>query len=202
LLEAAMGSVPSDRPIRLDATPLGRPLYQRYGFEDEALLTRHLLPAASRGETSQARRLTADDLQLVFDQDHEVFGGNRATVLDWALTSTPQYCHVVRGGAELAHYCLGREGRLFDQIGPVVAGDADLATALVTAALAAAGSRPVIVDAFDAHDAFAASLRDLGFEPQRPLFRMCRRPGHAAPSTVVRNRPALAEFAILGPEFA
>src|SRR6266542_413649 len=42
LLEAAMGAVPPGIPIRLDATPLGRPLYQRYGFADEAGLTRHV----------------------------------------------------------------------------------------------------------------------------------------------------------------
>ena len=41
------------------------------------------------------------------------------------------------------------QGRLFDQIGPVVAGDDDIAQALVSAALAAAGDRPVAVDAFD-----------------------------------------------------
>src|SRR3990170_1402513 len=46
LLEAAMGAVPSEIPIRLDATPLGRPLYQRYGFEDESPLTRHVAEAA------------------------------------------------------------------------------------------------------------------------------------------------------------
>ena len=29
LLEAAMGAVPPQLPLRLDATPLGRPLYER-----------------------------------------------------------------------------------------------------------------------------------------------------------------------------
>ena len=35
LLEAAMGAVSPGIAIRLDPTPLGRPLYRRYGFEDE-----------------------------------------------------------------------------------------------------------------------------------------------------------------------
>ena len=47
----------------------------------------------------------------------------------------------LEGDAEPIHYCLGREGRLFDQIGPVVAGDDAIAQALVSAALAAAGDR-------------------------------------------------------------
>jgi GNAT superfamily N-acetyltransferase len=47
LLEAAMRAIPDGVPIRLDATPMGRPLYQRYGFEDEEMLTRHVAPSAA-----------------------------------------------------------------------------------------------------------------------------------------------------------
>ena len=213
LLEAAMAALPSDRPIRLDATPMGRPLYQRHGFEDEAMLTRHLLSghllsghllsaSSSRDESSPVRRLTAADLMVVSDEDHDVFGGSRKTILEWALRSAPHYGLVARGDAGLAHYCLGREGRLFDQIGPVVAGDDGIAAALVNAALASARGRPVVVDAFDSHHVFATSLRTLGFQAQRPLYRMCRRAGCAAASAGMGKRPALVEFAILGPEFA
>src|SRR5438093_13137727 len=49
LLEAAMDAVPSHVPIRLDATLLGRPLYRRYGFEDEAMLSRYV----AEGSTSR-----------------------------------------------------------------------------------------------------------------------------------------------------
>ena len=214
LLEAAMGAVPSDRPIRLDATPLGRPLYQRYGFEDEAMLTRHVISAAApppprvrrlrepRDESSRVQRLTAADLKIVTRQDNEVFGGNRDEVLEWVLNTTPQYGHIVRSDDGLAHYCLGRQGRLFDQIGPVVAGDDDIAQALMNAALTAGGGRPVVVDGFDSHSTFTAWLRACGFQIQRPLFRMCRPSGQMASSVAGRNRPALVEFAILGPEFA
>ena len=40
-----MGAVPPDLPIRLDATPLGRRLYERYGFVLESSLTRHVRSA-------------------------------------------------------------------------------------------------------------------------------------------------------------
>jgi GNAT superfamily N-acetyltransferase len=208
LLEAAMAALPSDRPIRLDATPMGRPLYQRHGFEDEAMLTRHLISGHPRSDhpardaSPPVRRLTAADLMVVTDEDNDVFGGSRKTVLEWALSGAPQYGHVVRGDAGLAHYCLGREGRLFDQIGPVVAGDDGMAAALVKAALASAGGRPVVVDAFDSHHLFTTSLRTLGFQAQRPLYRMCRRASSAAAPAGLCKRPALVEFAILGPEFA
>jgi GNAT superfamily N-acetyltransferase len=148
LLEAAMDAVPPDLRIRLDATPLGRPLYQRYGFEDEASLSRHVSDGSNRGvaPVSDAfngshgvRALTASDLEIVIERDSETFGGTRGALLDWAFHRAPQYAHVVRGDNGSIHYCLGRQGRLFDQIGPVVAGHEDIANALLNAALAAAG---------------------------------------------------------------
>ena len=209
LLEAAMDAVPSHLPIRLDATPLGRPLYQRYGFEDEATLSRHVRDAqhvvdATRADAPDAsgrrapfvRPLVDADLATVIDQDRETFGGTRSAVIEWAFRSAPQYAYAVAGDNGAINYCLGRRGRSFDQIGPVVAGDDHTAHALVSAALAAAGDTPVVVDAFDSHDAFASELRDDGFVVQRPLVRMCRR------ANLVPLQGVSQEFAIFGPEFA
>jgi GNAT superfamily N-acetyltransferase len=222
LLEAAMDAVPPNLRIRLDATPLGRPLYQRYGFEDEATLTRHVSDGSNHGVAPlsdactgacDVRPLTASDLEIVIERDSEIFGGTRAAVLDWAFHRAPQYAYVVRSDNGLIHYCLGRRGRLFDQIGPVVAGQEDIANGLVNAALAAAGDRPVAVDAFDSQTAFSAGLRRRGFFIERPLIRMCRIAESAARERSVRElAPALParhvslrrgnEFAIFGPEFA
>ena len=222
LLEAAMDAVPPNLRIRLDATPLGRPLYQRYGFDDEATLSRHVSDGSNRGGapvseafngSGDVRPLTASDLAIVIERDREVFGGTRGAVLDWAFHRAPQYAYVARGDNGLMPYCLGRQGRLLDQIGPVVAGHEDIANALVKAALAAAGDRPVAVDAFDSQAAFSAGLRSRGFFIERPLIRMCRAAASAAreqgvPALVPAFRPRLIsrsrgnEFAIFGPEFA
>ena len=208
LLEAAMSVLPAELPIRLDATPLGRPLYQRYGFEDETTLTRYALtappgPRHERGNPLQApraQRLTASDLKIVIEHDKET-GRIRGQLLKWALHRAPDYCHVVHVPDRIAQYCLGRRGRLFDQIGPVVAKDDEVADALVSAALSAAVARQVIVDVFDSQHVFAAALRRLGFEHQRPLYRMCR-PARQPAREHVTRRHALIEFAIFGPEFS
>jgi len=208
LLEAAMGAIRAELPIRLHATPLGRPLYQRHGFEDEATLTRYALtappgPRHERGNSHQpprVQRLTASDLKIVIEQDHET-SRPRGQLLEWAFDRAPDYCHVVHVHDQIAQYCLGRRGRLFDQIGPVVAKDDEVADALVGAALSAAVAGQVIVDAFDAHHAFAASLRQRGFEHQRPLYRMCR-PARQPLAASGTPRQADLEFAILGPEFS
>lgn len=202
LLEAVMDAVPSNLPIRLDATPLGRLLYQRYGFEDEVALSRHVIdaPLNPRGP-SIARLLTDVDLDEVIEQDRETFGGTRGALLEWAFHGAAQYAYVVRSDNGLIHYCLGRQGRLFDQIGPVVAGDDDIAHALVNAALAAAGDRRVAIDAFDSRSAFVAALRGDGFVVQRPLVRMCR-PADSGACGIAVSQGDICEFAILGPEFA
>jgi GNAT superfamily N-acetyltransferase len=220
LLEAAMNAVPPNLRIRLDATPLGRPLYQRHGFEVEATLSRHVNDDSNRGVSPvpdaasgsrDVRPLTPSDLEIVAERDREIFGGTRGAVLDWAFHAAPQYAYIVRRD-DGVHYCLGRQGRVFDQIGPVVAGHEDIANALVNAALAAARDRPVAVDAFDSPPGFSAGLRRCGFLIQRPLFRMCRAAAESAAGEQGMPEPAPAfpprpvspgnEFAIFGPEFA
>jgi GNAT superfamily N-acetyltransferase len=209
LLNAAMEAVPADRPIRLDATPMGRPLYRSCGFEDEALLTRQqveaarpALPSVEPEARAAAEPMTHTRLQTVIEEDGRVFGGDRRAVLRWSFDTAREYGHVLPTDRGPASYCFGRHGRLFEQIGPVVAADAAGACTLVAAALAAAEGRPVIVDAYDGHTAFTSWLRECGFRGERPLFRMRRPPAVSSGSEHERPRSALSEFAIVGPEFA
>ncbi len=132
--------------------------------------------------------------------DTHVFGGDRRRVIEWMMDGSPQYAWVAHDSFGRPQYCLGRAGLVFDQIGPVVAQDPDVAQALVGAALRHA-TRPVVVDAFDARETFTAWLRSAGFRAQRPLYRMCR-PNGARVREDAHAGSDLIEFAILGPEFA
>ena len=207
LLEAAIGAVPPGIPIRLDATPLGRPLYRRYGFEDEVRLTRHVadasrpsVDATSDRASGSSRDLTRADLPAVIARDDRVFGAHRRLLLEWALDAAGRYAQVIDTGAG-PQYCFGRPGRLFDHIGPVVAADDETAQALVAGALLAAEGRPVVVDAFDRHGGFTAWLRKRGFSVSRPLFRMRRAAREGAHAGRSGPEGAVTERAILGPEF-
>jgi GNAT superfamily N-acetyltransferase len=204
LLEHAMEAVPSDRPIRLDATPMGRRLYQRHGFEDETVLTRHVAPAvrSSRVQASAAvQSMSPEAIPEIAAHDRKVFGSNRETLLRWSLANARQYAWIARGDGP-RRYCFGRSGRLFDQIGPVVSDDVEIARTLASAALSGAGDRTVAMDVFDSRRAFTDWLASVGFEPQRPLFRM-RRPPRASPvRETVASGDEPVEYAIFGPEFA
>lgn len=202
LLEAAIGAVPTDHPVRLDATPMGRPLYQRFGFEDEGVLTRHIAAASrppladSVATTRGVRSLAAADLRAVTEIDAGVFGANRRILLEWALGGAPEYAYTIESSSTL-DYCLGRPGRLFHQIGPVVALRDQEARGLVAAAVTAAEGHDLVADVYDAYAPFAGWLRCCGFVAQRPLFRMCR--GRARDQ---RRATGPDEYMIFGPEFA
>jgi len=217
LLEAALEAVPDETPVRLDATPMGRPLYQKFGFVDETAILRCTCePVAESwggGEVSggfDARPLAVTDFAAVMPHDREVFGADRSIVLEWALDAAPAYARVIESSAAgtPAQYCFGRPGRLFDQIGPVVAANEEAARSLVEAARSCAHGKSVVIDAFEAREGFADWLRSRGFREQRPLFRMRRWPHDDERRSGVggpihrADRSPLMEFAILGPDFA
>ena len=205
LLEAAVDAVPADRPVRLDATPLGRPLYESFGFVEESTLTRFTASPAPRHDVTAdmakgVRALTAPETLAAVDR--RVFGADRSAVLQWALERCPQYARVAAPTFTRA-YCFGRRGRLFDQIGPIVAEDETTPRGLVISALMASDGRDVAIDAFDDCEPFTAWLRGWGFVPQRPLFRMCRpASGGRVTPRLVRAADGPREYAIFGPEFA
>ena len=197
LLEAALGAIPERLPIGLDATPLGRPLYEHHGFVLETSLTRNVRPAAapSTGGPGTVRPLRSADMDAVKQMDERFFGGVRPWLLERIRASAPEYAWC--GDSEdTAGYCLGRYGRLFDHVGPVVAETAQAAIALAAAAVANAQEKSVVIDAYDAHRDFTAWLQSAGFEAQRPLYRMWRGSRDVPPAV-----SPVTPFAILGPEF-
>ncbi len=204
LLEAALAAVPAGLPVRLDATEAGRSLYRRHRFQDEDRLTRLVAPAArpwhEPTRTVEVRAMTSADLPAIARRDAKVFGGTRRAAMAWALEQAPQYALMIDAPGRPPQYCIGRPGRRFDQIGPVVADSDASAAALTGAGLARAEGRAVVVDAFDARTHFGAWLHAAGFSAERPLFRMCR-PAHGSSNAAVPPG-SLHQYAILGPDFA
>jgi GNAT superfamily N-acetyltransferase len=196
LLEKALTAIRPGVPVRLDATPLGRPLYERYGFVLETSLTRHVRPAnriAPAIGAASVRPIESGDVDEIARTDRTITGGDRPALIGRIVGEAPEYAW--RSTGEGPQYCLGRYGRLFDQIGPIVANSQQTAIVLAGAALQQVGQKSAMIDAYDENLVFVEWLQSAGFEAQRPLYRM-RRGGerHAGPA-------APTEFAILGPEF-
>ncbi len=198
LFSLSLRVFPGLSPQRLDATPQGRPVYQRFGFQDEYELMRMQLPAGRRHMPMDTRwsvrSIAAGDLSAVFPWDHQVFGADRKHLLEWAFQQAPEYAWIVEEEGNLRGYCFGRHGHHFEQVGPVVADSSEIAILLLSSALSARPDCSFIVDVPCRHGQLRNWLKEIGFADQRPFTRMFlgenRFPGN--PENL---------FAIFGPEF-
>lgn len=173
--------------VRLDATPAGKAVYDQYGFQDEYRLTRFRAMQVAAYPFG-ARPMHESDLGAVLEADREVFGADRSGILRRLYRNAPEYAMITDGG-----YAFGRHGFRAEQIGPVVAPDAEAAKALVTAAAAAHPDSSFLVDAPHHSSEWLGWLESVGFVAERPFIRMFRG-GNPFP-----GRPEHV-FAIAGPE--
>lgn len=182
----------------LDATPAGRPVYMSLGFADVRKLTRWrcapAVAAPSGGEQAHfPGKVGTFDLDRCVEWDEPRFGADRRALLQMLEASHPDLAFQLVGNqGELRGYCLGREGRLATQIGPVMAETEPEALELLEEALHRARG-PVLLDVPDGRMLFEQALKTRGFQPERPFTRM------ACGSVNEFGRPGCV-FAIAGPE--
>jgi hypothetical protein len=192
---AALGDAPC---VGLDATPLGEPLYRRFGFVGDYSLAR--TKATVDGlrfpdAAGAARRMLASDLEAVFRRDREVFGADRGRLLASLFERAPECAWIVPDAAEVKGYSFGRPGHLYSQLGPVVATDAGTARELVIRCLSQLGGRVFAVDVPLLDAEWLEFLKSVGFVEERRFLRMFVR-GDVHPGI------AAQQYAICGPEFA
>jgi len=173
--------------IRLDATPAGRPVYEKLGFVAEWSLTRHQRSAGSTQTTGQARRLEEADWPTVENLDAAAFGVARGRILR-ALAETSRCALVTPRKGPINGFGMLRRGSHCDYVGPLVGDDA----ALVWALLEYAEGRAVFWDVPNENAAGVALAKTLGFAAVRPLIRM-----RHGPNTVTSD--SKAQLAIADP---
>jgi GNAT superfamily N-acetyltransferase len=150
----------------LDATPAGREVYRRIGFRDTWTMRRWRVPCGTA--TGTARPLEDRDWPTLAKLDRAAFGADRGALLSHLAGRLPAAARVSEGG-----FCLGRDGRTADQIGPVVAADEAAAIDLIGAALAALPpGRAAYIDLLDRCGMVAGWLERLGGAVERPYTRM------------------------------
>ena len=190
---AAAGRVPG-----LDATPAGREVYVRLGFEDSWTLARwrrkETAPIAP-SESSiglRVRPLERSDLAAVERLDVPAFGADRSPLLARLLERSSPFAAVAEGESGPCGFVLGRDGRTATHLGPLVAESEGVARALARHALERI-TGPATVDAADTAAGFTGWLAASGFVRERPFTRMYR--GRSEPF----GEPGLT-VAIAGPE--
>lgn len=177
--------------VKLDATPQGKPIYERIGFQIEYEIERWVLTR----ETSEVPVPNgAEDFEAVLASDHEVFGADRSALLRSVVSAAPELVIVKRQGHTLEGYALGRKGSQADHLGSWVASNGRAAREVLEDFLLRSRRDVVLVDILKDNPWAAALLVEKGFRFSRSLTRMYR--GENAQP----GRPDLL-CAILGPEF-
>jgi GNAT superfamily N-acetyltransferase len=167
--------------VRLDATPLGRPLYEQLGFVEEYTLTRYegISPAAETlSDTPNKivlRAVSPVDRERVIALDRDVTGTDRAALLRALFAEMSEPWRLAVRDDELLGYSAARAGSRARQIGPCLA-TAEAGPLLLADAWRSYPGERIFVDVPVDNRAAVATVEGAGLVPQRPLYRMCRGP--------------------------
>ena len=165
------------RQIRLDATPAGRPLYEKLNFRVDAtifrLVNERFDPAGLVScPATDIRPMKADDLEDVARMDREIFGACRQTLLAALRQRCPGKACVLKHNGELLGFACGRSGRRFHHLGPVWGKSESAVRLLLIKSLSELKGQAVVVDVFSERRELLVWLESLGFQRRRPLYRM------------------------------
>jgi ribosomal protein S18 acetylase RimI-like enzyme len=181
--------------LKLDATPAGKPLYEKLGFVSEYEIDRWILKRSIANQpTDTNASLSSQDLSAIFQHDLNAFGADRSSLLASLNEIAPDLTLIAQNGSQLMGYAFGRRGLFADHLGPWMSLDANTAKKLLDEFLLRSPRETIIVDALKSNPAAGALLRERGFSPVRLLTRMYRGPNNSP-----GNSDSLS--AILGPEF-
>ncbi|MBY0521887.1 MAG: GNAT family N-acetyltransferase [Gemmataceae bacterium] len=159
------------RTVRLDATPVGRPLYEKLGFAEEFPLSRYdgIVSAVDAGPAAVAVPKT---YKPMFELDRAITAVDRSRLLRRLFDERPGEVRIAESADHLG-YCTGRPGALAWHVGPCLAAAAVGPLLLADAFRRHAGER-VFIDIPTGNTAAVRLAESAGLIAQRPLFRMCR----------------------------
>jgi GNAT superfamily N-acetyltransferase len=176
--------------VKLDATALGQPVYERFGFHVESLVERWSGAGNSRGRDSNDR---TDFLSELMALDRMAFNADRSKLIGELVSRSVVSPVLVRDAdGALSGYALARRGTRAKYVGPVVAKDPQQVETLLDQVLSEMGDSRVYIDFNTECSAGTSLLSDRGFVKERDLIRMTY--GRAS----TRTSPLVV--AIAGPE--
>ncbi len=184
--------------IKLDATPAGRPVYKKLGFNESYTILRLVGKGVSvdlkeRG-TLTALIASGKDMGEIVALDRKIFGVERSCLIKALMHNYPGQAFVIKRGKRIEGFILGRRGTQYTQIGPGVAFDEKNDRNLIAKFLEILSAQPVVIDVPENKTGLINWLTSIGFGVQRTLYRMY------LGENLYAGAPEY-QFAICGPEF-
>jgi len=162
------------RTIRLDATHLGQPIYERLGFRADGDVIRYDGQAGPLTAAAGVDQYEDNELEAVATLDRRALGVDRSKLLARLLQDNARWSFVVRQGAELTGYLTLRPGARAWQLGPAVALTEEAGINLLRAGMAACCGERVQLDLPAVNGAVLRVAREAGLQEQRLFVRMTK----------------------------
>lgn len=150
--------------VKLDATDLGQPLYEKLGFRAEQPVERWWCTGHENANTEPMSAPPAPNWRLA---DSDAFGVDRQGVLEKLAQRNPPLTFA-------KSYLLTRAGREISYLGPSVCQSPTTARRLMERALLNPSHGGWFWDLLVANKPAVSLAQDLGFAPKRHLLRMVR----------------------------
>lgn len=179
--------------VKLDATPLGKQLYDTIGFVDEYLLERWQGTGDGERCPEGLVELQPRHLDELCAFDRPIFGADRRRVLQRLVAEPTIRSAAYFGSDGLEGYAAVRPGQNAIYLGPWIALTPEVGLLLWSWARAQAGPRPLFVDLPLPNPYALPLVQQAGFVRQRQLIRMYRG------RNVSPGRPEL-QYGVFGPE--
>jgi GNAT superfamily N-acetyltransferase len=162
--------------IKLDATSLGQPVYEKLGFQVESVVERWSGTARSTGREIQPPAvMDRDTVRELLNLDRVAFKADRSRLIETLIDAACVSPVLMRAaGGTLSGYALARSGTSRTYVGPVIAKDPEVAETLLDRMFSELAGREVYVDLNKQCSAGASLLSDRGFVKERDLMRMVR----------------------------
>ncbi len=162
--------------VKLDATPAGQPLYEKFGFKNEYLIHRMTTLSLDNFQPFQSgitpEPALISDIHEVIALDASIFGADRTTLISSLINENPENSLCIKRNGRITAFALGRLGRNFFQIGPVFATSILETTILISGILAKLAGKPIAVDVPADMSELIQWLISIGFVKQRNFVRM------------------------------
>ncbi len=163
------------RTIRLDATSLGQPIYERLGFVPDYGLARFEGVAPGGKESSAVVKAEPEMFADLIEFDRRMTGRERVKMLGRLFDEFPEAMRIVRRAGQIDGFVTMRPGANAIQIGPCTA-TADAGPALLRDALNRCAGEPVFVDVPLDNAEAVEVVESSGLTIQRSFTRMSRGP--------------------------
>lgn len=157
--------------MKLDATPQGRPLYEKFGFINEYDIERWMLNRTVKEKAVENGPVAIEEILRI---DRDIFGANRSSLLCSLAQEAPHLTLLDQQEGKNTGYSFGRLGSRADQMGPWVARGEDVAERLLNLFLIRSSRELIFIDCLRLNPWAVPLVKAHGFELSRSLTRMFR----------------------------